>query len=147
MNEKEIINPDVKYEPEDVSGKWLGAIGAFIVIAAIILPFILWGLYGSFTKGGVSYNESKNREKFGVPPEPVLEPNPVENYREFRRAENEKLNGYGWIDKEKGIVHIPIEQAMKMAAEKGLPEIKPTGNLDSPSANVNMAVQQLKKEQ
>ncbi len=155
MNEKEIINADVKYAPEDVSGKWLGAIGVFIVITAIILPFLLWGLYGHLKASyghGAAIPEAKNLEKFDQPPAPDLKPRPVENYREFRRAESEKLNDYGWVDKEKGIVHIPIEQAMQMIANKGLPDVKPTNdNANSvpnnlPAANVNTANQPMKKE-
>lgn len=151
MNEKETINPDVKYAPEDVSGGWLGAIGVLVVIAAIVLPFILWGIYGHLKASyghGALIPEARNLEKFNAPPEPDLKPNPVKNYREFRQAESEKLNGYGWVDREKGIVHIPIEQAMKQLAAKGLPDIKATNDNanvmpnNSLAANANTAHQQ-----
>ena len=152
MNEKEIINADVKYEAEDVSGKWLGAIGVFIIIAAIILPFLLWGLYGSFKKIGTSVSEADSRQKFAVPPEPNLQPNPVVNYQKFRRAENEKLNDYGWVNRDKGIVRIPIEEAMRKLVNEGLPEIKSSrdntnsAQNNAPTTNVNAANQQMKKE-
>lgn len=156
MNEKEIINADVKYEPKDASGKWLGAIGVLIVITAIILPFLLWGFYGHFEASyghAAPIPESKNLERFNVPPAPELKPYPIVNYREFRRAENEKLTEYGWINREKGIVHIPIEQAMKQLAAKGLPEIQPANDNpivmqnDSPTANANMTNQHRSKKQ
>lgn len=155
MTEKEIINADVKYEPKDASGKWLGAILVLIVITAIILLFLLWGFYGHFEASyghGAVIPEAKNLERFNSPPEPNLKSDPIKNYREFRRAEDEKLNDYGWIDKEKGIVHIPIEQAMKQLADKGLPEIQPANNdadllqNDSPTANSNMTNQQRSKK-
>lgn len=156
MNEKETIDPDVKYAPEDVSGKWLGAIGVSVIVAAIILPFLLWGIYGHLEANygnGAAIPEAKNFERFNQPPEPNLKPNPVENYREFRRAENEKLNNYGWIDREKGTVHIPIEQTMKQLAAKGLPEIKATNDNanvmsnNSPTMNANTANQQPNNKQ
>jgi hypothetical protein len=31
---------------------------------------------------------------------------------EWRAAKRKRLNGYGWVDREKGVVHIPIEKAM-----------------------------------
>lgn len=126
MNEKERINSDVKYESADASAKWLGAIGAAIVVAAIILPFLLWGLYGHLEQTaakGAPIPEAESRKRFDQPNAPRLEPQPVENYQKFRQTENEKLNGYGWIDEQKGIVHIPIEQAMKVLANKGLPNV------------------------
>jgi hypothetical protein len=32
-----------------------------------------------------------------------------------------KLNGYGWVDRSKGIAHVPIEQAMEAVAGGALP--------------------------
>lgn len=136
MNEKEKINSDVKYESRDVSGVLLGAIGLLIVITAILLHFLVWGLYGSLKEKGISaVPEAESRQQYDALPEPNLKPNPIENYREFRRAEDEKLNDYGWIDKEKGIVHIPIEQAIGELAQKGLPAIQPPNQ--TPPINVN----------
>jgi hypothetical protein len=31
------------------------------------------------------------------------------------------LQSYGWIDQQKGVVRIPIERAMELTAERGLP--------------------------
>ena len=36
-------------------------------------------------------------------------------------AQNQKLNGYGWEDQRNGIVHIPIERAMDLLVQRGLP--------------------------
>ena len=41
-------------------------------------------------------------------------------------AENKRFsNGYGWMNKEAGIVHIPIEEAMRLTVERGLPSRTP----------------------
>ena len=39
----------------------------------------------------------------------------------MRAQEEARLNSYGWIDEENGIVHIPIERAMDILAKQGLP--------------------------
>ncbi len=36
-------------------------------------------------------------------------------------AQNEKLNSYGWVDRSNGIVRIPIDRAMDLILERGLP--------------------------
>jgi hypothetical protein len=36
-------------------------------------------------------------------------------------VQNHKLNSYGWIDRSNGIVQIPIERAMDLLAQRGLP--------------------------
>jgi hypothetical protein len=59
------------------------------------------------------------------PPAPVLQAYPKVEMREFRVKENETLISYGWVKKETGEVHIPIEEAIKLTAERGLPVGQP----------------------
>lgn len=35
--------------------------------------------------------------------------------------ERERLTSYGWVDKQNGIVHIPIERAIELTLQQGLP--------------------------
>jgi hypothetical protein len=64
-----------------------------------------------------------------MPPEPMLQGIPghtndpqadLREKREADEAENEKLD---WKDKQAGIAQIPVEEAMKIIATKGLPAI------------------------
>ncbi len=41
---------------------------------------------------------------------------------EFRAQEDAFLTGYGWVEKDKGIARMPIDAAMKIVAERGLPK-------------------------
>jgi hypothetical protein len=43
----------------------------------------------------------------------------------WRAERAARLNGYGWTDRSKGIVHIPIERALEEAASGTLPEGAP----------------------
>jgi len=38
--------------------------------------------------------------------------------QEFRKAEDAKLNSYQYLDKDKGVVRIPVERAMQLMAEE-----------------------------
>ena len=40
---------------------------------------------------------------------------------QFRQHENAVLDQYGWVNKETGVVRLPIADAMKLAVERGLP--------------------------
>lgn len=55
------------------------------------------------------------------PPAPRLQERPFEDVRELRAEEKEVLTTYGWIDKKQGIVRIPVEKAMQILVERGLP--------------------------
>jgi hypothetical protein len=40
---------------------------------------------------------------------------------EFRAQEEAFLTSYGWVEKDKGLARMPIDAAMKIVAERGLP--------------------------
>ena len=52
------------------------------------------------------------------PPQPLLQINPSTDLEQFRAHEEELLHTYGWIDRDKGIVRIPIDRAMELTAQK-----------------------------
>jgi len=42
----------------------------------------------------------------------------------FRAQEDALLTSYGWIEKDKGIARIPISEALRIVAERGLPRFE-----------------------
>jgi len=38
--------------------------------------------------------------------------------RDLRAQEAAQLNSYGWVDQQKGVVHIPIDRAMELMAKE-----------------------------
>jgi hypothetical protein len=56
-----------------------------------------------------------------LPPEPRLQVNAPKDLKQYQAAQGEILNSYGWVDQKAGIVRIPIEQAMDILLQKGLP--------------------------
>jgi hypothetical protein len=49
-------------------------------------------------------------------------------YDEWKAEQLEQLNSYGWVDQANGIAHIPVETAMDLLAEQGLPTQTTGGN-------------------
>jgi len=60
-----------------------------------------------------------------TPPEPRLEPYPLAPRAKLRAEEEEILTTYGWVDKDRGLVRVPIDRAMELLVERGLPPAKP----------------------
>lgn len=62
-----------------------------------------------------------------MPPEPRLQgvpghdTDPQQDRRDKIRADTEANEKYGWVDQNSGIAQIPVKEAMKIIAEKGLP--------------------------
>jgi hypothetical protein len=40
----------------------------------------------------------------------------------YRAQEDELLTSYGWVEKDKGVARMPVAEAMKIVAERGLPK-------------------------
>jgi hypothetical protein len=107
-------NRKAAYEPKDWPVGIIGLIflGVFALLA--ISPLVLiWAFPGALP--------DVSRELTTVPPGPRLQLAPPRDLARFRAEEARLLDTYYWIDRERGIVHIPIEQAMKQLAKQGIP--------------------------
>jgi hypothetical protein len=101
-----------------------------LVLAAVLIHLGLIG-YGIILKNhhkafGRVYLLQGNE----VPsyPAPALQRDPGFDLQKYRSAAESDLNGYGWIDRARGIVKIPIERAMTLLASRGLPVRPPIQN-------------------
>jgi hypothetical protein len=56
-----------------------------------------------------------------VPPVPRLQINSAVEMTRHRDIEDVALNHYGWIDHEREIVRLPIDEAMRQMVRRGLP--------------------------
>jgi len=56
-----------------------------------------------------------------IPPEPRLQAYPAADLHRLRVREEEQLRSYAWIDEATGIMRIPVDRAMDIIAENGLP--------------------------
>jgi hypothetical protein len=56
-----------------------------------------------------------------TPPAPRLEAEPGQDLAAYRDFEQAKLSRYRWVDRQVGLVAIPIDHAMDVVAQQGLP--------------------------
>jgi hypothetical protein len=54
-----------------------------------------------------------------LPPEPRLQAAPGLDLAALRAWEDARLQGYGWVDRDAGVAHVPIERAMELLAARG----------------------------
>ena len=118
-------NPTVHHETTDVNIRAIFAFGAGLVVSAVIISFVVWVLFKYFEAREArrvtpEYPLAATQEQ-RKPPEPQLQTNPREDLQQLRAEEEQILNSYGWVDKNAGVVRIPIEEAMKLTVQRGLP--------------------------
>lgn len=56
-----------------------------------------------------------------LPPMPRLQVDPRVDLKNYREREEDILKSYGWVDKQNGVVRIPIDRAMSLLLERSLP--------------------------
>jgi len=118
-------NPDVRFEPTDVSTRPI--VGSVLGLAVFTLVFTFIGhlvYYGlAAREQAASPPVSPLAEKYAAkePPLPRLQIDPKLDLDVLRAAEHKTLSSYAWVDKDAGIVQVPIERAMEMLLAKGLP--------------------------
>lgn len=105
-------------ETVDVSGVVVFGIGLLVLIGGTML--VLVGLLRWFRGEELPPPPPFARVE-QVPPEPRLQPAPAVDLTQWQRRVTERLDSYGWIDRSQGIVHLPIDRAIALVAEEGLP--------------------------
>jgi hypothetical protein len=121
----DVSDPAARHEPADINVRVIGKFAIGLILAAIASIFLMIGLFRYFEmredagKGrpaGVDLNTGK------LPPEPRLQDSAVQDLRQIRAAEDKVLNTYGWVDQKKGVVKIPVDRAIDLLTQRGLPK-------------------------
>ena len=82
-----------------------------------ILIFAVNALLLHYLAGGAA-TASAGRPDAQVPAQSAAETGPDSELARLRAREDQLLTTYGWIDRDRRIVRIPIEQAMQIIAQR-----------------------------
>ena len=109
----------------DVDIRAIFTFGVGLLVSAIVIQGLIWLLFRAFegreaTRNVPSYPLAAGQDS-RLPPEPRLQTDPRGDLGELRAHENTVLSTYGWVDKASGVVRIPIDEAMKITIQRGLP--------------------------
>jgi len=129
------------YELSDISTKVAVVSAAALVIAGILVHVFVWLLYVSFGQAAsASYSPQYPLAAAGAPPlpaAPVLQVKPREDLKRLVTEEETLLHSTDWVDRNAGIVRIPIERAMQLVIERGLPVRAETGTAAAPAGQAS----------
>jgi hypothetical protein len=122
---------DVAFEGRDIKAStiygYLLALGVATAAALLICVYIL-----RFTSNFAASSDrpappSREAHPKELPPEPRLQgvpghiTDPQQDLRDKIKADTEANEKFDWIDRTSGIAQIPVKDAMKIIAAKGLP--------------------------
>jgi hypothetical protein len=121
--------PSEGYEHRDADTRSLLKYGlGLVVVLALVLLSMKW-MFSFFAKSQPLGPPASPFENARVlPPEPRLQAKPRADLRNYCGEQMEKLDTYGWVDQDNGIVRIPIDRAIDVTVERGLPARAASGD-------------------
>ena len=124
------MKPDseIRYEKRDIKPGpivWslVAICGVSLIVALALIPFMRlleWRSAQSDPPPSPLATTAPQR-----PPAPRLQEAPFADIEALRAEQQELMTSYGWIDPEAGVVRIPVDEAMRLIAERGLPARPP----------------------
>jgi hypothetical protein len=118
-------NPEVQHEESDVNIRAIFGFGAGLAVVAVAIHVLMWLLFlylgGREQATAVPRYPLAAEQREQLPPEPRLQTTPRQDLKDLRAREQEWLTTYGWVDRNAGVVRIPIDEAIKRTLERGLP--------------------------
>jgi hypothetical protein len=122
MEDRHTRNPQPHgpgHETTDVNIGAVGKYGVGLVVITVLSIALLLGVFKFFNTRDDRQAQSVDPVKLF--PQPQLIPDEPTTLGAVRDAQVKEVNGYGWVDQQKGVVRIPVEQAMDLLVKRGLP--------------------------
>src|ERR1700676_3604598 len=122
------------FEQEDLSSRSALYFLAGLVLVGLVVYLIVFCMYRFLDRYATAHQPpmspiitpqadaravtTENAETF---PQPRLEENERTQLRSFIEVQDRKLATYDWVDKDRGTLRIPIDRAMELIEQRGLP--------------------------
>lgn len=128
----ELQHEETHFEHSDLNARWTLYTGIGVIVGAWVILGIVYLLFAHYTHDRAALSPKPLPiELHGnpLPPEPRLQESPRADMKAMQAREDWELNHYYWIDKQSGKVAIPIDRAMQIVAQQGIPPQKTPANL------------------
>ncbi len=107
--------PEPRHAPNEVR---ISAVLLFVAVLIVVVGAVLAGVRIGLPPPA---EPGWKPAAIDLPPVPRLQTDAPRDLRSMRAREEEALDGYGWVDRNAGIVRIPIDRAMDLLARRELP--------------------------
>jgi|KBSSwiStaDraftv2_1062776.scaffolds.fasta_scaffold05247_8 hypothetical protein len=120
-----IAHAGIAREERDVETSAVAWFGVWLGVGCVIAALAVWGVFRFFAAQENAeqpvLSQHLEASLRRTPVAPRLEPLPLEPRIALRAAEDEQLSTYGWVDRKAGVARIPIDRAIELVVEHGVP--------------------------
>ncbi|HET6423407.1 MAG TPA: hypothetical protein VFG20_06970 [Planctomycetaceae bacterium] len=113
----------VGFETRDVSIRGILALAGAVLASVLIVVAGLWWMWTRFEMQAAR-SETKptfTRDEQPRTTSPHLQETPVRDYVLYRAEQDAAASTYGWVDRNNGVVRLPVDRAMELYLERGAP--------------------------
>jgi hypothetical protein len=133
--------PEIGFEHQDLSPRGVYAFLLVLAVGVILVVLLLFAIYHAMdayerkhqpsqsplVQQGQADTRVVSPNNIDAFPQPRLEGNERLEINRFLVQEEQTLNSYDWVDQKAGVVRIPIDRAMQLIAQRGLPTTPKAG--------------------
>jgi hypothetical protein len=109
-------------QPKTADVRRVAITGAVLIAVLILLVWVAYGLDVLFSERYPGGRFPQAGEPTQIPPPPRLQATPTTERLAHLKEQRKRLDSWGWVDRPKGIAHIPIEEAMRLKLKNSSPE-------------------------
>jgi hypothetical protein len=124
-DETEAVKKLVGYETTDADAGPVVRFAIFLLVLTLATAALVVGFYKYLDSREAAEKAPRDpmAQTFNrpLPPRPRLQTYPFTDITTMRAGDHRLLDEYAWVDKNAGVVRIPIERAIEILAERGLP--------------------------
>jgi len=106
-----------RHEVADVSGRRIVWTAAALAMMLVVVALAAWAVL-SVLRSGSRQDASPPRAAAARMPSPRLQTAPSSDLDALREEKRAMLSEYRWLDRDSGVVRIPIERAMELLTER-----------------------------
>jgi len=110
------------YEHSDADVRSLAKYGFSLLVILVLVFVAMKFMFSYFAKSqrlGPPASPFENARV--LPPQPRLQVQPLLELQAYCEAQVRELSSYGWVDPHNEVVRIPVDRAMDLILERGLP--------------------------
>lgn len=112
--------PDARLETSDVSASAMARWGVALLVfmfGSMLAMLIYYMVLGGQMRAARTAATAEQR----LAPWPRLQANPIKEYQDFQREQKAAETSYAWVDPTRDVVRIPVDRAVELVLERGLP--------------------------
>lgn len=118
------VDPSTRFEPSDINFTAVLLTGLGLLLALWAITVLIYPFFSYLNRARSETSQppiAAARQGNPVPPEPRIQESPRRDLKAMRAYEDGLLNTSQWLDRSRGIISIPIDQAIRIVAEQGIP--------------------------